>query len=137
MAFTEAELEYLAAQSIGRLATVGPDGTPQNKPVSFRCNGDAGTIDIGGPTMAATGKFRNVERDRRVALVVDDFAAVEPGRRYGGRGIEVRGHAEALRDQLPPIEGFSTDLIRIHPRRIVTWGFDPELTGTRGRDVKP
>lgn len=92
MHFSEPERSYLASQRLGRLATLGPDGAPQNKPVAFTCNSRDGTIDIGGRAMGASRKFRNVQRDGRVSLVVDDVAS-EP---WHGRGVEIRGYAEAL-----------------------------------------
>src|SRR6266516_5130205 len=58
--FTDAELDYLASQRLGRLATAQPDGTLQASPVGFRYNSRTGTIDIGGLRMAASRKFRNV-----------------------------------------------------------------------------
>ena len=36
--FTGKELEYLAEQRLGRIATVGPDGQPHVVPTSFRYN---------------------------------------------------------------------------------------------------
>jgi hypothetical protein len=33
--FTEAEIAYLVTQPLGRLATLGPDGAPQTRPVGF------------------------------------------------------------------------------------------------------
>src|SRR6266508_4837968 len=100
MFLTEAEREYLATLRLGRLATVGPDGGPQNNPVAFFVNGKLGTIDIGGYRMGQTRKFRNVLANRKVALVIDDIASVEP---WHVRGVEVRGHAEALVDADPPM----------------------------------
>jgi pyridoxamine 5'-phosphate oxidase family protein len=47
-------LAYLASQRLGRLATVDPQGAPQNSPVGFRYNADFGTIDIGGRNMGAS-----------------------------------------------------------------------------------
>ena len=41
-------VRYLTSHSQERLATVGPDGGPQNKPVGYRYNAKLGTIDIGG-----------------------------------------------------------------------------------------
>ena len=35
MTFTEQELAYLSTQRLGRLATIAPDGFPQNNPVGF------------------------------------------------------------------------------------------------------
>ena len=38
--FTDSELEYLAGQRLGRIATVGPDGQPHVVPTSCRYNTD-------------------------------------------------------------------------------------------------
>jgi len=42
------------------------------------------------------------------------------------RGLEIRGSAEALSGQTPPNGYWSAEVIRIHPRRIITWGVGPE-----------
>ena len=131
-AFTEAEIEYLKGQRLGRLATVGPGGNPQNNPVGFRYNAEAGTIDIAGYNMGASQKFRNVRANGRVAFVVDDIASITPWR---VRGIEIRGHAEALADQ--SAKGTGDEIIRIHPRRIIAWGIDPAVGGMQKRNVEP
>ncbi len=105
------ELEYLRSGLLGRLATVGRDGTPHIAPVGvFSHNAELGTIDIGGHDMASTKKFRDVGRSGRAAFVVDDV--FQPP--WRPRGIEVRGRAEAVDGARP--------LIRIHPERIVSWG---------------
>jgi pyridoxamine 5'-phosphate oxidase family protein len=130
--FTEAEREYLATQILGRLATVAPDGTVQNNPVSFRYNPATGTIDVGGHGMGASRKFHNVETNDRVAFVVDDIASFDPWR---VRGVEIRGKAEALRDQSPMRPGFSAEIIRIRPRRILSWGIDPAQPGMQRRTI--
>lgn len=133
MSFTEAEHRYLDSQVIGRLATLAPDGTVQNNPVSFRCNSELGTIDIGGYHMGATKKFRNIDGGNvQVAFVVDELLSVE---RQEARGIEIRGRAETLRDQEPYLEGFTGDLIRIHPQTVFSWAIDQENTGMRKRTI--
>jgi pyridoxamine 5'-phosphate oxidase family protein len=119
MSFTDKELAYLASQLLGRLATVAPDGTVQASPTGFRYNAELGTIDIGGHNMGKSKKYRNVAAGSRVAFVVDDIVSVRP---WTVRGVEVRGEAEALTDQDPYMEGFSREIIRIHPRRILSWG---------------
>ncbi|MGI5245719.1 PPOX class F420-dependent oxidoreductase [Dactylosporangium sp. CA-139066] len=121
MVFTQAELDYLATQRLGRLATVSPDGQVQNNPVGFFLEGDSGAIVIGGGAMGATKKFRNVQRGSTAALVVDDLASVDP---WTVRGIEIRGTAEALTDQDPPIPHMSREIIRITPTKITSWGLD-------------
>ena len=121
MPLTEAQLRYLESQPVGRLATVGPDGEPQNRPVGFRYNAEADTIDIGGLRLAATQKFRNVDANGRAAFVVDDVVSRTPWR---VRGVEIRGRAEAVRDQPPPREGMSGELIRLHVERVWAWGLE-------------
>jgi pyridoxamine 5'-phosphate oxidase family protein len=78
MTLTDAERLYLATQRIGRLATVAADGAPQNNPVGYRYNAETGAIDISGRNMAATRKFRNVQANPNVALVVDEIVSVNP-----------------------------------------------------------
>jgi pyridoxamine 5'-phosphate oxidase family protein len=130
MPFTPAELEYLESQRLGRLATVDRDGAPQNNPVGFRVNEANGTVDIGGYRMPQTRKFRNVQHNARVALVVDDLVSVDP---WTVRMVEIRGDAEAVTDADPPFEGLSRAVIRIHPRRVFAFGID-DSGGVSGRD---
>jgi pyridoxamine 5'-phosphate oxidase family protein len=121
--FTEAELAYLKSQRLGRLATVATDGYPQNNPVGFRIDPERGTVEIGGHELGASRKFANVRANSKVSFVVDDLVSVDPWR---VRGLEIRGDAEALTGQTPWLPGFSPELIRIHPRRIVAWGLYPD-----------
>ncbi|MDL4815034.1 PPOX class F420-dependent oxidoreductase [Actinomadura opuntiae] len=125
MIFTQAELDYLATQHIGRLATVSPDGQVQNNPTNFFVDADTGTVVIGGGALGASKKFRNVQRGSTVAFVVDDLATVDP---WAPRGIEIRGTAVALTDQDPPRPGLSREIIKINPTKIVTWGLDGPRT---------
>jgi pyridoxamine 5'-phosphate oxidase family protein len=133
---TAKESAYLAAHQLGRLATIGADGSPHVVPVAFRFNPDA-MIDIGGPNLGSSQKYRNVQRDPRVAFVVDDTTPDdEPEFRPGvGRGIHIRGRAEALTNQDPPglaTPGlFSREIIRIHPQQVVSWHVDPAGPGLR------
>jgi pyridoxamine 5'-phosphate oxidase family protein len=118
--FTDEEIEYLNSQLLGRLATTTPDGQPHVVPVGFRYNAELDTIDIGGHDFARRKKYQQVQRNPRVAFVVDDLASVDPWR---PRGIEVRGEAEVLTsggEALGP--GFDPEMFRIRPRRIVSWG---------------
>ncbi|MFI6599402.1 PPOX class F420-dependent oxidoreductase [Nonomuraea sp. NPDC050536] len=125
MIFTQAELDYLATQHVGRLATVSPDGQVQNNPTNFFVDADAGTVVIGGGALGRSKKFRNVQQGSTVAFVVDDLATVDP---WAPRGIEIRGKAVALSDQEPPLPALSREIIRITPTRIVSWGLDGPRT---------
>jgi pyridoxamine 5'-phosphate oxidase family protein len=112
-AFSDAELEYLAgeARRLGRLATVGKDGTPHVVPVGWSYDPEHDAIEVRGRDFEQTKKYRDVKRSGRAAIVVDDLESVDPWR---PRGVEVRGRAEALDGDRP--------LIRIHPGRVVSWG---------------
>ncbi|MFC9893885.1 PPOX class F420-dependent oxidoreductase [Nocardia sp. NPDC127579] len=118
---TPAHIEYLNSQFLGRLATVRSDGSPQNNPVGVFYNAELGTIDIGGYRMGSTRKFRNLADNERVALVVDDLVSTDP---FTPRCLEIRGTAVALRDVEPPQAGFSREIIRIRPERVIAYNID-------------
>jgi pyridoxamine 5'-phosphate oxidase family protein len=122
--FTSAELAYLQGQRLGRLATIGPDGAPQVRPVGFVVDADTGTVDIQGRDNPSTQKWRNVVRDGRVSFVVDDVVP-DP---WQPRAVEIRGVAEVLPDVIPTnaFPGVRPGVIRIHPRRILSLGIDPD-----------
>jgi pyridoxamine 5'-phosphate oxidase family protein len=109
--FSPDERAWLASQKLGRLATVSPDGVVGNAPVTFFVRADD-TIDIGGMRMGATKKFHNVKAGSRVAFVVD---IVDTSKGWHPIYLEIRGAAEALSDVEPPADGFSREVIRIHP----------------------
>ena len=128
--FTEKELEYLAGQRLGRLATVDSAGNPHVVPVGFRYNPATGTIDIGGLDVKNTRKWHHAAAHPRVAFVVDDV--LPP---WQARGIQVQGDVELL-DEGGKERGphFAPELMRLHPARIVTWGIDSE--GRNSRNVE-
>lgn len=132
MAFTTAEQTYLAGRQRGRLATVAPDGTPQNKPVGFDNNAELGTIDIYGFGMESSAKFRNIKVHPDVSFVVDDVVGEGAS---GVRFLEIRGRAEAASLAVPPDEHMDTGFIRIRPRRIVAYNIDPDRPGFYARDI--
>ena len=130
--FTEAEVEYLNSQPLARLATVTSSGQPQVRPTSYHYNAETGTIDVGGFRMRDTQKYRNVEAGSAVSIVVDEVISMDP---WTVRGIEIRGSAETLTGQEPYLKGFSGDIVRIHPKRILSWGLSSDDTTMNARDV--
>lgn len=112
-AFSDAELAYVrdGGRRLARIATVGPDGTPDVVPAGWVYNDQLDTIDVTGHSVERTKKFRDVRRSARAAVVIDDLASTTPWR---PRAIEVRGRAEAVDEP--------TAVIRIHPDRVVSWG---------------
>ena len=120
--FTSAEVAYLQSQRLARIATSSPDGQPHVVPVSFRYNSDEDTIDVGGHGFAQRKKYRDVRRNRRVAIVIDDLASIDPWR---PRMIEVRGEAEVRSTGGETIgPGFDPEMFRIRPKRIVSIGIE-------------
>jgi pyridoxamine 5'-phosphate oxidase family protein len=118
--FTTEERAYLGSQRLGRLATVDPNGAPQNNPVAFVLT-DSGQVLIGGYHMGDSRKFRNAAQNPNVAFVVDDLKSVDP---WAPRMVEIRGTAEALDDADPPLPGMSREHLRITPTWIKSFGLD-------------
>jgi pyridoxamine 5'-phosphate oxidase family protein len=133
MVFTDAEIEYLSTQRLGRLATLRSDGTLQNSPVGFEVDQGAGVIEIRGRDMGNSRKFHNVAANGQVAFVIDDIASVDP---WVVRCLEVRGVAEAIVGQARPTSYLSGDVIRISPRRIISWGMGARGDEGSKRDVE-
>ena len=118
-ACSDNELAYLAEPRLGRLATIGPDGLPHIVPLSWSYNPALDTIDIGGRDFARTRKFRNVQANPKVALVIDDV--VPP---WQPRAVMVRGSAEALQDAADADGERLGPIIRVHPTEVISWGLD-------------
>ena len=137
MLFSESELAFLSSQSVGRLATVQPDGTLQVNPVGFTYNAELDTFDIHGFRISTSRKFRNVAANGRAAFVVDDVPSIDPWR---VRCVEVRGFAEAITEVGQTQEGLDNAVIRIHPERIISFGIvipdqEPQEMTADNRDV--
>jgi pyridoxamine 5'-phosphate oxidase family protein len=127
---TDAERAYLQSQPLARLATVDGAGAPQNNPVGAFLDEETGDIIIGGHAMGASRKFRNVQRNGHVALVIDDLVSRDP---WTVRGLEIRGTAVALEDVDPPVPFMSREVIRITPTWVTSWGVDPAAPGRYSR----
>ena len=132
--FTPAEIAYLQSQRLGRIATAGQGGQPHVVPVGFRYNPDQDTIDVGGHNFAKRKKYRDVQRNPRVAIVIDDLVSVNPWR---VRGMEIRGEAVILPEggnALGP--GFDAAMFRIKPKRIISWGLEAQQFSYRAHSTE-
>ena len=120
---TAAQIEYLASQRLGRIATAGADRKPHVVPTSFRYNPELGTVDVGGYHVDTTKKFRDVQANPHAALVVDDLVSVDP---WTPRMLEIRGRAEAVATGGGSLfgRGFGEAFIRIYPDKINSFGID-------------
>jgi pyridoxamine 5'-phosphate oxidase family protein len=129
--FTDSELEYLAGQRLGRIATVGPDGQPHVVPTSFRYNPDYDAIDVGGLRMSQTKKLRDVQRTGRASIVIDDV--LPP---WQPRMIEVRGTAAVVPSGGKAFgDRFEDTVVRIQARRIISIGIESGEMTTSARSV--
>jgi len=125
--FSAEEIDYMASQRLGRIATVGRDGQPHVVPTSFRYNAEHDAIDVGGLRMSQTKKYRDVERAGRASIVIDD---VQPP--WKPRMIEIRGRAETVATGGKALnERFDDAIVRIYPDRIVSFGIAGEQLGGR------
>ncbi len=134
MTFTSAEVRFLTRQTRGHLATLGPKGTPQVKPLGFTCNPRLGTIDITGFNMSGSAKYRNVQVKPNVAFVVDEVTA---NGMDGAHFLEIRGVAETTTGTHDLQGHLAPEIIRIHPRRIISFNVDPDNPGFQARNVGP
>jgi pyridoxamine 5'-phosphate oxidase family protein len=138
-AFTDAEIEFVNSQRLGRLATVGADGMPHVVPVGVFYDPDTDALVIGADAeygeavMTSSKKFRDAQRRPKAAVVLDDPRP---------RILEVRGQAETHLDggedagrRVGAPFGFVPAWIRIRPRRIVAVGIDGGPFESSARDV--
>ena len=134
--FTEKEVAYLRSQRLARLATADIRGRPHVVPVGFRLSTDETALEVGGHNFAKSKKYRDIQANARVAIVIDDVASTEP---WTPRGIEIRGTAElkdAGGEKFGP--GRDAQWVRIVPERLISWGIEapPFTEGTlRARTI--
>jgi pyridoxamine 5'-phosphate oxidase family protein len=134
--FTDKEIDYLRGQRLGRLATVGGDGSPHIVPVGFRLDAEAQTIEIGGHGLSKSKKWRDLQANPRAAFAVDDLASVNP---WTPRGIEIRGRAELHAEggeQRFGSGGWDSAWFTIVPQRIISWGIEGPAFSQAGRSAR-
>ena len=125
MTFTSEEIDYLATQSLARLATVDPTGQPDVVPVAFQLDGSAFWIGGSGESVLSTRKIRNVvDGNRTVALVIDDLVSFDP---FIARGIRIFGRSSDPVERVGIVgPGF---YLRITPITSWSWNMQGEPAG--------
>jgi pyridoxamine 5'-phosphate oxidase family protein len=131
--FSEKEIEYLKSQHIARIATaaVSLDGSvqPDVVPVGFDFDGEY--FYVGGMNILKSRKYKNVLKNNKVAIVIDDLKSVDP---WDPRGIRMYGTADIVTRQRGYMEQTphpQADYIRIKPEKKWSWGIDePVLLST-------
>ena len=117
--FSPKELEYLKSQRLARIATTpstqGESSIqPDVLPVGFDFDGEY--LYVGGMNLLKSTKYRNVLKNDKVAIVVDDLKSIEP---WDPRGIKIYGTADIITRQGGYMEG--TDHLNLQYIRITLW----------------
>jgi pyridoxamine 5'-phosphate oxidase family protein len=134
--FTDKELDYLQSQRLARLATADSNGAPHVVPVGFRLAEDGAALDVGGHNFAKSKKYRDLQANPKVAIVIDDLASTDP---WTPRGLELRGTAE-LHDtggtEKFGAGGWDEAWVRIVAERVITWGIEAPAFSPGGRNAR-
>jgi len=125
--FSQKEKDYLKSQRVARMATAAPsirEGPvqPDVVPVGFDFDGEY--LYVGGMNLLKSTKYRNVLKNDKVAITVDDLKTVDP---WDPRGIRIYGTADIVSRQGGYME--STDhpdpqYIRVTPKKKWSWGIE-------------
>jgi pyridoxamine 5'-phosphate oxidase family protein len=129
--FSEKEIEYLKSQRLTRIATAAASSSPSEGsiqpdvvPVGFDFDGEY--FYVSGMNILKSTKYKNVLKNNKVALVIDDLKSVDP---WDPRGIRIYGTADIVSRQDGYMER-GTDhptphqYIRIKPEKKWSWGFE-------------
>ena len=116
-AFTPAEVQYLESQPLMRFASASLDGRPDVAPVVFEIDGD--DILTAGFDITHTVRYRNIQSNQRVSVVVDDLASVNP---WSPRGVKIIGTAV-----IEKVDG--SPRFRISPTIIISWAINDTTPG--------
>src|SRR5215217_6556883 len=106
--FSRKEIEYLKSQRLARIATAAAMSSsdergsiqPDVVPVGFDFDGNY--FYVGGMNILKSTKYKNVVKNNKVALVIDDLKTVDP---WDTRGMKIYGAADIVTRQ----GGYMTD----------------------------
>jgi len=125
--FTQKEIEYLKSQRLARIATAAStqqegSAQPDVVPVGFDFDGEY--LYVGGMNLLKSTKFRNVLKNNKIAIVVDDLKSIDP---WDPRGVRIYGTADIVTRQGGYME--NTDqpdpqYIRVNPKKRWSWGVE-------------
>ena len=127
--FTEKEKEYIKSQRLARIATsssVSPSDIancqPDVAPVGFDFDGEY--FYVGGMNILKSTKYKNILKNNKVALVIDDLKTINP---WDPRGIRIYGIADTVERQggyMSNTDHPQSRYIRIKPTKKWGWGID-------------
>ena len=126
--FSQKEIEYLKSQRLARIATAATltqgekSIQPDVVPVGFDFDGEY--LYVGGMNLLKSTKYRNVLKNDKVAIVVDDLKSIDP---WEARGIKVYGTADIITRQggyMENTDHLNPQYIRITPKKKWSWGVE-------------
>lgn len=140
--FSQNEKDYLNTQHIARIATASisssEDGSrlvqPDVVPVGFDFDGEF--LYVSGMNLLKSTKYKNVLKNRNVAVVIDDLKSIDP---WDPRGIRIYGDADVVTRQGGYMDqtGHSEHhYIRIRPVKKWSWGIDEPVFADGKFNVK-
>jgi pyridoxamine 5'-phosphate oxidase family protein len=125
---SQKEIEYLKSQRLARSATVGVSADDQRSiqpdvvPVGFDFDGNC--FYVGGMNLPKSTKYRNVLKNNKVALGIDDLKSIDP---WDPRGMKIYGTADIVTRKdgyMNSTEHPNPQYIRITPKRKWSWGIE-------------
>jgi pyridoxamine 5'-phosphate oxidase family protein len=134
--FSEREVKHLKSQRLARITTAAiVSSKKENKqkeeqgsikpdvvPVGFDFDGDY--LYVSGMNLLKSTKYKNVLKNNRVAIVIDDLRTVDP---WDPRGMKIYGIADIVTRQGGYMEGTghsNHQYIRITPNKKRSWGIE-------------
>ena len=126
--FSQKETEYLRSQRLARIGTAAASSStggsiqPDVVPVGFDFDGQY--FYVSGMNLIKSTKYKNVQKNPNVALVIDDLNSVNP---WEPRGIRVYGTADIVTRQggyMQQTDHPSATYIRIKPLKKWSWGIE-------------
>jgi pyridoxamine 5'-phosphate oxidase family protein len=134
--FSEKEVEYIKSQRIARIATAAASVSstkekeqgenrslqPDVVPVGFDFDGEY--LYVGGMNILKSTKYKNILKNNKVAIVIDDLKSIDP---WDPRGVKIYGTADEVTRQGGYMEGTghaNPIYIRISPKKKWSWGID-------------
>jgi pyridoxamine 5'-phosphate oxidase family protein len=125
--FSEMESHYLKSQRLARIATVGSSeekGAIQPDVVVVGFDFDGEYFYVGGMNLVKSTKYKNVQKNNKVAIIIDDLKTADP---WDPRGVRICGTADIVTRQGGYMDrtGHSNDqYIRITPYKKWSWGIE-------------
>ena len=131
--FSEKEIEYVKSQRLARIATAsisskeGEEGSSQPDVVPVGFDFDGNYIYVGGMNILKSTKYKNVLKNNKVAIVVDDLKSVDP---WDPRGMKIYGTADVVSRQggyMKSTDHPNPQYIRITPKKKWSWGIEEPI----------